>query len=294
VLGDGGVKRALSVVLWPALVGGAMLAARALIARGMSPTLALVALQAVVIAVVAALERWMPEHAAWNVARNDLRTDALHALVSGILVAALLRQLVFAAVPSLALWPARWPVPLQLGLALFVADFGSYGTHVITHHVAWLWPIHSPHHSARRLYWLNAQRMHPLDTASTLACSLAPLALLGAPPSVLALFDAFAVVHLTLQHSNVRLRHGPLSHLFATAEFHRWHHSSDRAGGESNYASFLSLWDHLCGTFRMPRAAQRPDEVGLYDGSSVPDGWRDQVRLPFRYWLTRRAARRTA
>ena len=31
------------------------------------------------------------------------------------------------------------------------------------HEVPWLWRFHATHHSAPRLYWLNAGRFHPLD-----------------------------------------------------------------------------------------------------------------------------------
>ena len=205
----------------------------------------------------------------------------------GLLLSGTLRLLVFQAAPSLGLWPARWPAAAQLVLALLVADLGSYGTHLVTHRVRALWPIHAVHHSARRLYWLNSARMHPLDTSSTVVLSLLPLALLGVPPAVLALFDAFAIVHLVLQHSNVRLRHGVLSHVFATAEFHRWHHSTQPAEGEHNYASFLSVWDHLFGTVAMPAGRPPPEEVGLYGGATLPDRWSGQVRHPFRVWARR-------
>lgn len=281
------LKSTLSWILWPFLVGGGMTAVHAAVGRGFSPAMALVGLQVLTVLIVVLFERWMPEHPSWNIARGDVRTDALHMFVSGILISGLLRTLLFAVTPGFRLWPTSWPLPAQLVLALFIADLGSYTTHVVTHRVGWLWPLHAPHHSSRRLYWLNTSRMHPLDTSSTLVLSLLPLALLGIPPAVLALFDAFAIVHLMLQHSNVCLRHGVLNHFFATAEFHRWHHSSARALGDGNYASFLSLWDHLFGTFQMPRAAIKPDEVGLYDGTAVPDRWADQVRHPFKVWRYR-------
>ncbi len=276
------IARALAWLLWPGLVGGAMAAVHAAMARGVPAPLALVVLQFLAVVTVAALERVMPEHPEWNRPRGDVRTDALHLLVSGMALSGLLRVLLFLGPLSLGLWPARWPVAAQLVLALAIADLGSYGTHVLTHRLGWLWPIHAPHHSSERLYWLNSSRMHPLDTASTLLSSLLPIAVFGAPADVLALFDAFVVVHLLLQHSNVRLRHGWLNHVVATAEFHRWHHSSERVHGESNYASFFSLWDHLFGTFRMP--APEPAAIGLYDGGAVPASWWQQILYPLRAW----------
>jgi hypothetical protein len=83
------------------MVTGAILVVRFALARGIAPPLALVVLQAMVVAIVAALERWMPEHASWNRPRDDVRADVLHALVSGIAVSAAVRVLVFATTPSL-------------------------------------------------------------------------------------------------------------------------------------------------------------------------------------------------
>jgi sterol desaturase/sphingolipid hydroxylase (fatty acid hydroxylase superfamily) len=278
------MKRALAWIWWPLFVTSGMLAVRTAIRHGAGPTTALIGLQIILVGIISILERWMPEHPEWNRPHHDLRTDCTHMVVSGLIVPGALRWLIFTATPSLALWPTGLPVVAQLFLAMFLSDFGSWATHVATHKLPLFWPIHAPHHSSLRLYWLNASRMHPLDTGSTVIFSLVPLAILGTPTEVLALFDSFAIVHLMLQHSNVRLRHGLLNHIFATAEFHRWHHSNQRDGGESNYASFFSLWDHIFRTFRMPHADQTAGAVGLYDGSTMPDGWLDQVRHPFRVW----------
>lgn len=279
-------KHILSWLLWPLFVAASLIAMYAAIQHRIPLAAALVAIQLVTVPLVALLERWMPEHDSWNREHRDLRTDALHFLVSGVLLSGLLRSLLFLGVPSLGLWPVSWPLFAQVLLAIALADLASYGTHIFTHKRGWLWPIHAPHHSAQRLYWLNTTRMHPLDTASTLVFSLLPLALLGTPAPALALFDAFALVHLVLQHSNVRLRHGLLNHVIATAEFHRWHHSRLRSEGESNYASFFSLWDHLFGTFQKSRQPP-PEQIGLYDGQTMPDGWLAQLAAPFRAWLGR-------
>lgn len=276
------ITRLLSWLLYPALVGGAVAGAWSAVRAGAPAALVLVTVQVVIVIAAASLERIMPEHVSWRRAKDDVKTDALYFVVSGVLVAGTLRALIFAYSPSLGVWPRGWPLLVQLVLALALADFGSFATHVVEHRTTWLWPIHAPHHSAKRLYWLNATRMHPLDQLLTVVLSLVPLATLGAPPELLVLFDAFAVSHLTLQHSNVRLRHGPLSHVLATAEFHRWHHSKLRGESECNYAAFLSIWDHLFGTFRMPRGEQAPEDVGLYDGATMPDDFGGQIRAPFR------------
>jgi sterol desaturase/sphingolipid hydroxylase (fatty acid hydroxylase superfamily) len=281
------VRAAAAWLIWPLLIAGAVAAISAALARGVPAPLALSALQVLVAIVVVALERWSPEYPSWNQPRHDLLTDALHFVVSGMLIATGLRALIFYAVPSFGLWPAGWPVVAQVVLALALVDLGSYLTHVATHKTSWLWPIHAPHHSAQRLYWLNSARMHVLDAATTVLAGLLPLALLGVPRPVLALFDAIAITHLMVQHSNVRLRHGLLSQIFATAEFHRWHHSAVRGEGERNYASFFALLDHAGRTFRLPAGQRPPEAIGLYDGATLPDSWLGQLRSPFVAWARR-------
>jgi sterol desaturase/sphingolipid hydroxylase (fatty acid hydroxylase superfamily) len=281
------LKRALSWVLWPLLIAAGMAGVHVAVGRGLPVVPVLVGLQITMVLVVAALERLMPEHASWNQDHHDLGTDALHWVVSGFVLSAVFRTVVFGGIPSFDVWPTSWPLAAQVLLALAIADLGSYVTHVVAHKWSLAWPMHAPHHSARRLYWLNATRMHPLDMATTIAASLVPLALMGAKPAALALFDAFALTHLLLQHSNIRLRSGGLSHVVATAEFHRWHHSTERTEGERNYASFISLWDHLFGTFSMPKRRDPPEEVGLYDHAPMPDGWWGQILYPFRAWRNR-------
>jgi sterol desaturase/sphingolipid hydroxylase (fatty acid hydroxylase superfamily) len=282
------LKHAVSWVIWPSLVVVGVAAVHVGQLRGVPLPLVLGMLQVGMMGLISGLERWMPEHDSWRVAQGDVRTDAFYLVTSGVLLSGLLRTILFVWTPSFGLWPARWPVVVQFFLGVAVADLGGYATHVLGHKVPAIWPIHAPHHSARRLYWLNATRMHPLDQASTVAISLLPLALLGAGLEVLALLDAFAIVHLMLQHSNIRLRHGALSHVFATAEFHRWHHSRVRGESEHNYASFLSLWDHVFRTFRMPAEREPPVEVGLYDGATIPDGIGGQLRHPFNAWVVQR------
>lgn len=282
------MKGLIAWIIYPAFVAAALSAVY--FSRGIPLIAVLAGVQAIAVVSIALLERWMPAHASWNVAKNDVLTDALFFVISGVVVTTAIRGAVFSGTPSLGLWPVRWPLALQVLLAIALADLPSYVTHVLTHRVRWIWPIHAPHHSALRLYWLNATRMHPFDQGSTVLLSLLPLALLGAPATTLALFDGFAIVHLLLQHSNIGLRHGPLSLVVATAEFHRWHHSKKRDESECNYASFLSVWDQVFRTFRMPKNVDSPEDVGLYpDTPLLPDGFLGQLRSPFEAWSRRPA-----
>src|SRR6266436_4200752 len=71
-----------------------------------------------------------------------------------------------------------------------------------------------------------------------------------------------AVPWLWRFHSNVRFRFGPLRFLFASPEFHHWHHSDQREARDKNFAGQLSFLDALFGSLHLPRG-QAPTTYGL-------------------------------
>ena len=185
---------------------------------------------------VAILERLSPYRAEWNRGQGDTRTDALYLLFAGPSASALFEATLRGAAVGAAawlttrlgfsLWPAAWLAVAQLFLAILVAELGHYWFHRISHENAWVWRLHATHHSAPRLYWLNATRFHPLDLFSLLAFQTVPLILAGATPRALLMYSLFSAVYGQLQHANVQLRTGPLDWLFATPGLHRFHHST--------------------------------------------------------------------
>ena len=75
-------------------------------------------------------------------------------------------------------------------------------------------------------------------------------------------FGALLVV-FTLQalfiHANVRFTFGPLRYVFATPEFHHWHHAADPRAYNSNFAGELPVIDKLFGTLHLePSGAEAP------------------------------------
>lgn len=242
---------------------------------------------------VAILELLSPYRAEWNRDHGDTRTDALYLLLSGpsasLLFEATLRGAAVGAAAWLttrlgfSLWPAGWPAVAQLFLAIFVAEFGHYWFHRVSHENAWVWRLHATHHSAPRLYWLNATRFHPLDLFGLLACQTVPLILVGATPRALLMYSLFAAVYGQLQHANVRLRTGPLDWLFATPGLHRFHHSTDPRIGNANYGAILIGWDLAFRSFLRPGAGAFTGPVGIAAMPHFPRGWLAQLASPFRW-----------
>jgi sterol desaturase/sphingolipid hydroxylase (fatty acid hydroxylase superfamily) len=237
------------------------------------------------------LERIHPQHGAWNISHNDEKTDALHLLVSMVVVPEALRISLLLLLVGVAVWlselvafiawPTQWPLALQLALAMVIAEFGSYWAHRLMHQNQWLWRLHATHHSAPRLYWLNAARFHPLDTTLQYIGHVIPLLLMGCTEEVLALFTVFTAVHGMFQHANIRMRLGPFNWVFSMAELHRWHHSTSIEEGNSNYGANLILWDIVFGTRYLPSDRTAPTDIGIHELPAFPEGYMAHLASPF-------------
>ncbi len=281
-----------SVLAFPLILGGTLALALGLLPRlGAELTLS-IATGAGLLAVVVAEQIW-PYRAAWGRAQGDLGTDVLHALVSGVGTARLVRPLVALVGVVVAgwlsdalgatLWPTAWPYLAQLALALVVAELPQYWVHRWQHEHDALWRLHATHHSAPRLYFLNAARFHPLDLGLLYFVGYLPLVALGCPSEVIMLFALFDAVFGMLQHSNIDVRLGWLNRVFSMAEVHRWHHSRTVREANTNYGSNLMIWDLVFGTFFLPLDREPPEQIGIADMPDFPTGYLAQLASPFRW-----------
>jgi sterol desaturase/sphingolipid hydroxylase (fatty acid hydroxylase superfamily) len=250
-------------------------------------------------ALIALLERRLPYRADWSAAHGDVRTDVAHlvftALGSSQIIKITWYAAAFAAAAWLSrrlgvrLWPLHWPLVAQLALALLLAELGHYAFHRLSHEHPLVWRLHATHHSAPRLYWLNATRFHPFDLLCLIVCQTAPLILLGIDDRAMLAYGAFSGVYRQLQHANIDVRTGPLRWLFSTPDLHRWHHSDRSREGNSNYGAVLSSWDVLFGTFFYPGERRRDGRVGIGTLPNFPQRYLAQLASPFRWAAVRRA-----
>ncbi len=239
------------------------------------------------VAAVVLGERFLPFRSEWRVARGDVATDLCHGLVSNLLCPPLLKAALILLLAPLAgrfgsLWPHDWPLVAELAMAALIAELGSYWAHRLAHERDALWRLHSTHHSAERLYWLNAGRDHPFGLALLFGCEISPLIALGAGEQVLAAYALFTVVVGLFQHANVDVRLGPLNWVFSLSELHRWHHSRDVNEANHNYGSNLIVWDVVFGTRFLPDRPP-PVNVGLSDMPDFPRSYLKQLAVPFRW-----------
>jgi sterol desaturase/sphingolipid hydroxylase (fatty acid hydroxylase superfamily) len=242
--------------------------------------------------VLAVLEWMLPYRVAWRGFRGDVATDLAHFFFTAIpaneVVKFAVNVVVLAAAGwgvsgfGLGVWPVRWPMMAQLFLAVLLAELGHYWFHRWAHEWGWLWRFHAVHHSARRLYWLNATRFHPVDLFGLLLFQYVPLFLLGIPAHSFAVYAIFTGVYGQLQHCNVDVQTGHLRWLFSTPELHRWHHSTVPDEGNSNYGAIFSVWDWVFGTFFFPSERRFVGPVGVADQPDFPASYLQQLASPFR------------
>ena len=245
------------------------------------------------------LERRAPER---PVGRTSRGLDATYWLVTPLLTGTLTRGATFGLLTLLAFarrqdlasllaQSARvspfgaLPLPVAFFAALLVADVVGYASHRVRHRVRALWVFHAIHHSARRLDWLAAARMHPLDDLFDNVLTSIPVLLLGFDVRVYALLGPFFLLHTILLHANVRWDFGPLRFVLASPAWHRLHHAPEGEG--HNFGGVFAIFDVILGTFRDPRVIH-PSTFGT-PSLVIPEDLGGQLAYPFRA-LTRSGA----
>lgn len=233
------------------------------------------------------LEKLFPLYRDQPVFRIEWQTDLTHFLVNHLLVGLTLlvvnllihRFFGWAFYAPLQQAVRGLPFAVELFACLLFADLVQYWTHRAYHELPFLWRFHAVHHSTRVLDWMAGSRLHLLEVIATRVSILGALYVLGFSKGVMDAYILIVGFQAVLNHSNVRLRWGPLKVLIVTPDFHHWHHASDRAALDRNYAAHFAFLDHLFGTVaRTDRPF--PEKYGVL-GDYMPSGFVKQQLFPF-------------
>ncbi len=196
---------------------------------------------------------------------NDLACGTIQQLVGVFAKAALFAGyvLVFERFALFALDPsAPW-----VWLAAFVGvDFCYYWFHRLSHEVNFLWAAHIVHHQSEEYNLSVALRQSAVQQFFS-APFYWPLALLGIPPTVFLLVEAFDTLYQFWIHTRTIGRLGPLEAVLNTPSHHRVHHGSDEKYIDRNHGGTLIVWDRLFGTF------QREEEEPAYGVTRPLASW---------------------
>ena len=158
----------------------------------------------------------------------------------------------------------RLPGPgwLRDAAAVLLMDYTIYLWHILTHKLPLLWRFHLMHHIDLDLDASTALRFHAIDMLISLPYRAAQVALIGASPRALRVWQAWFFASVLFHHSNLRLPAAlerRLALVLTTPRMHGIHHSAVEGETNSNWSSGFSFWDHLHGTFRLdvPQSAIR-------------------------------------
>jgi sterol desaturase/sphingolipid hydroxylase (fatty acid hydroxylase superfamily) len=177
------------------------------------------------------------------------------------------------------LWIQQLPFLIALLLTFVVTDMFQYWAHRIFHNHVYLWRFHSVHHSTQHMDWLAGSRTHFVDIFFTRAMAFVPLYVLGFPPAVFNIYIVFIAIHAVLIHSNTRINFGFLKYIFATPQYHHWHHCEDPKHYGKNFATVFPFIDMMFGTYYLPGNVW-PEGTGVHE-SQFPKGFINQTIYPF-------------
>ena len=288
-----GWRRLVSHSLYPVLLIGGALATWSMMTSLSYPYLfSVTCVTACVGLTLWALEMWMPYTTKWSVTQSEATLDLSHLFVSTGLTSIFVNATVLgvfvwagsvlSAWLDLSIWPAHWPLILQVMLGLILGELGAYWVHRVCHISDVGWRIHVLHHSAEKLHVWASGRNHPFNVVCTVSLQAALPIVMGATPEVLSLISSMTGINGLSQHANVDIRSGRvMSLIFSTPELHRWHHARNLDSSHVNFGNNLIIWDHVFGTYYSPQLSP-PTEVGV-EGLSLPQSLPAHLAIPFTY-----------
>jgi sterol desaturase/sphingolipid hydroxylase (fatty acid hydroxylase superfamily) len=132
--------------------------------------------------------------------------------------------------------------------------------HWATHRVPFLWRFHIVHHVDRDMDASTALRFHFAEHLLSIGYRAAQIAIIGADPLAVWIWQIVLFVSILFHHSNLRLPRRlerALVVVVVTPRMHGIHHAQREEWTNSNWASILTCWDFLHRTIRL----DVPDEA---------------------------------
>ena len=171
----------------------------------------------------------------------------------------------------------RWP------LVLLLLDSFTYLWHCANHRSDWLWRFHRAHHADRALTATTAVRFHAGEIALSALAKMSLIPLFGLHLEELAAYETLLAVFTAFHHANISVGRWDalLRWVIVSPDMHKLHHSINPRETNTNFATVLSLWDRLGGTFQRP---DRPDSLkfGLEEvADPKTEGFVGIWRIPF-------------
>ena len=179
-----------------------------------------------------------------------------------------------------------WPEPLAIATAVLVLDLVIYLQHRLLHRVPLFWRAHRVHHSDLAFDVTLGVRFHPFEIVLSQAVKLATIAVLGAAPLAVLIFELLLQSGALFTHADFALPpriERWVRWIVVTPSLHRVHHSIAREETDSNFGFSVVWWDRLFGTFRAkPRLPEATMPVGVAELRAAEElGLGALLRQPF-------------
>jgi sterol desaturase/sphingolipid hydroxylase (fatty acid hydroxylase superfamily) len=237
---------------------------------------------AVVLAILWTVEATAPmfvgRRRRWSHIAANLGLAAINAAIAHVFAFAILFTTEWARARGLGLLNAfDPPIWARWIAALLLIDCWQYWWHRINHRLPFLWRFHAVHHSDAEMDASSGVRFHTVEIIFSFLARLVVLPLIGLSIPELLVYEAISLPIILFHHSNMRLPNRAdrcLRWLIVTPWMHYVHHSRWQPETDSNYSSFLSIWDRLFGSFRL---RDKPQEISLGLDHWEEHEWR---RLP--------------
>jgi sterol desaturase/sphingolipid hydroxylase (fatty acid hydroxylase superfamily) len=215
-------------------------------------------------------------------------------LALSILDTVLVRVLLPFGLTGAALWCERRDIGIfsAIGLPPFirflmsfaVLDLIVYLQHRVSHAVPVLWRFHQVHHSDEDVDATTGVRFHPIEILLSLVLKTSVMAIIGAPPLAVLLFEVVLNAGSVATHTNVDLPR-PLDALLrlmvVTPDMHRVHHSVRREEQSANFGFNFSWWDRLFRTYRAQPAVDHATMPLGVTGIEPPASITELLLLPW-------------
>jgi sterol desaturase/sphingolipid hydroxylase (fatty acid hydroxylase superfamily) len=233
------------------------------------------------------IEMVFPKRKEQKTFHDEWRTDLVYFVVSHLLVQffGVITQkpatLFFGWIGLSGLHEAVQSLPfiVELLFAFFITDLFQYWTHRFFHNHSFLWRFHSIHHSTENMDWLAGSRTHFVDIFVTRSMAFVPLYIFGFSTITFNVYVIFMAIHAVLIHSNTRINFGFIKYIFATPQYHHWHHCKNPNHYGKNFATIFPLIDKMFGTYYLPKN-EWPEDTGLLE-ADYPKGYLKQAIYPF-------------
>jgi sterol desaturase/sphingolipid hydroxylase (fatty acid hydroxylase superfamily) len=288
------MKKTVFNLLPPAMVGLVILFWYQIPAAWVENTATVIIASAVITLTVLGLEFVHERHEGWRMNKREFFTDLFYVVLSATVISwasdTFANDPLAAAKHALGIttqWAAHLPFVSQVGMVVFLFEFGQYWMHRLMHNNALFWSTHAPHHHLTQLNAMKGAVGNPIEL---FLISLSILALFDLPKAaLLAGFGVTAVVS-TFAHANVR-SDPPIwySFFFTTIRHHSLHHTAlSYEDTRCNYGNSLILLDRIFGTYREGESSV----VG--QGERKRLSIKEQFLFPFQPWIEAYRAKRSA